>query len=117
MLVVFVLLGMHILPHIQSGLQASLSLLNICYLVTVKPYESSFDNKVELFNEATVFFVCSFSQCFFAAYTDGGMESDFKDLTQYVVLTLIAGTLLINCSIMIWHMLKDVFDSVRSRVI
>ena len=89
----------------------------MCYLITVKPYKNPFDNKMELFNEAMVFFVCSFSQCFFATYTDDGMENDFKNITQYVVLTLIAGTLFINCLIMICHMLRDVFDLFRSRLI
>lgn len=50
------------------------------YIYTVKPYENSFDNKIELFNEATVFFVCSFGQCFFASYPDAKMEDDFKNI-------------------------------------
>jgi hypothetical protein len=69
-LVVGVLLGIHILPHIQSALLASLSLTNIMYLHTCKPYENPFDNKVELFNEAAVYFVSIFSMCFFASYPD-----------------------------------------------
>jgi hypothetical protein len=116
MLVVFILLGIHRLPHIQSGLLASLSLANIAYLHNVKPYENALDNKIELFNEATVFFVCSFSQCFFAAYPDADRETAFKNIIQYVVLFIIVGTLSLNCLIMIAHMFIDVFDLVKLRL-
>ena len=116
MLVVFILLGIHILPHIQSGLLASLSLANIAYLHNVKPYENAMDNKIEFFNEATVYFVSIFSMCFFAAYPDAEIENTFKNIIQYVVLFTIAGTLLLNCLIMIAHMVKDIFDLVKLRL-
>lgn len=68
--VVLILLWLHTMPHIQSALLASLSLANIAYVQVVKPYENTYNNNFELFNEVAVFIVCSFGLCFFAAYPD-----------------------------------------------
>lgn len=44
------------------------------------------------------------------------MEEQFKNIVQYVVLYTIAGTLSINCLVMLVYMIKDIFNSLRSLV-
>ena len=80
-IMVIVLLGLSMMPQIQTMLLASLALANICYLKVVRPYKVGFSNKLEMLNDTVAYLVALISSCFFAAYPeypDREQESNFK---------------------------------------
>lgn len=49
---------------VQINIYVLTSLLNIIYLISFKPFKEPIVNKVELFNEVTIYFVGSICYCF-----------------------------------------------------
>ena len=55
-IVVSVIIFMQGHPDFQIVVLLETSFLNLCYLVTVKPYENKRQNSIDIFNEALLFF-------------------------------------------------------------
>jgi hypothetical protein len=88
------------LVGIQLMAQIMMSLLQLCYLVRVRPFQEPQDNSLEIFNEGSILLIltCHFP---FAIGTDsGGVEAAYK--LGYVVIMLILFNIGVNFLLFMW---------------
>jgi hypothetical protein len=81
-------------PFLQVIFLLLQSLLSLCYLIIYKPFDSVILNKVELFNEGTLYMVCYPVLMFLV-----GSESDNYDFGW-----LLIGLIIVNIGINIFIM-------------
>jgi hypothetical protein len=82
-------------PFLQVIFLLLQSLLSLCYLIIYKPFDSIILNKIELFNEVTLYMVCYPVLMFLV-----GSESDNYDL-GWLLIGLIVVNIGINIFIMV----------------
>jgi hypothetical protein len=104
---VMVLVWMEDLPFFQMQFLLIFSTINFIYLVVTKPVEKSFNNKIEIFNEACIL-LCAHE---INVLLDDSIPTNLKDTLGWVIMATAALNILVNLSIVIVNSIVDIFKN------
>lgn len=114
---VAILLGCCDFPCVQATLFLFTSLISLGVLVRLKPYKDPFTNKVEIFNEVTIF-INSFLTILFMFNTDIdelSLLNSKKTIASFVILN-VALNMVINMAIVAYQGLSEIFLAAKSYI-
>jgi hypothetical protein len=85
-------------PGIQIVLQMSLSSAHLMYVLQTKPFDSPFENFLEIVNESTILVIMTSLLIF----TDEKIDSEISLAIGYVLITIILVNILMNVGIVVY---------------
>ena len=86
--------------------QILMSLLQLCYLIRVRPFSEPHDNSLEIFNEGSILLILTCHVPFAIGTDSGGVEAAYK--LGFVVIMLILFNIGVNFLLFMWANLQTI---------
>lgn len=83
-----------------------MSLLNAAYLISVRPMHTSKENRIEIFNELTIFMCATIMTCFL----DVAMPVELRNLLGWVLMGVSGFNIFVNLCITCTDSFKDMWE-------
>mmetsp|Transcript_27971 Transcript_27971/g.42294 ORF Transcript_27971/g.42294 Transcript_27971/m.42294 type:complete len:228 (+) Transcript_27971:96-779(+) len=95
----------------QCLIISHLSILNLVYLTYFRPFESHSQNRIEIFNEFTVFL----SSMTINSFLNGGVELTFREFTGWMLIGISCLNIIVNLLLLGGQTLSDLVGHLHSK--